>query len=364
MSSMDAKIRVSEVSMSEDDGAQIVIMAENVSMKNVLMFLMALGEWIEDVTEELNNGEPEEPTPSNEGVIHDPANQQEPNEPEAPAPRQKRKYTKRQQPAEVKAEPEQKVVIDEKQTTIPGVGLTEVLVASAMGGIDPAKIANTVIKVEKKDDPPFDLAPAKQPTAEDLAVEAEVTAKLEAENAAEFAAVDKVMQNYEMHLANIRSDFAVADAVSVWLKIEPDFKKANASDMVIGVAQDSLVRTVEGLLKTSYDTARNLVGAAVKKEREKRAAEPITVKAEEPAPNDDEEAKFVAALASQTSLAQSGKMVIQHKFKNAKTVKIGDALEAIKSYKASSSVLNTSNDNTLRTVIPTLIRQLGMSPTA
>ena len=126
----------------------------------------------------------------------------------------------------------------------------------------------------------------------------EMKYKLEAENAAEFAAVDKVMQNYEMHLANIRSDFAVADAVSVWLKIEPDFKKANASDMVIGVAQDSLVRTVEGLLKTSYDTARNLVGAAVKKEREKRAAEPITVKAEEPAPNDDEEAKFVAALAT------------------------------------------------------------------
>ncbi len=353
MSDMDAKIRVSEVSMSEDDGAQIVIVADNVGMKSLLMFLLALGEWIEDVTKELNSDEPEEPTPSAEGVVHDPANQQEPDEPEEPAPRQKRKYTRRQQPAEVKAEPEQKVVIDEKQTVIP-----------AVEAIDAAKIANTVIKVEKKDDPPFDLAPTKQPTAEDLAVEAEVTAKLEAEHAAEFAAVDKVMQNYEMHLANIRSDFAVADAVSIWLKIEPDFKKANASDMVIGVAQDSLVRTVEGLLKTNYDTARNLVGAAVKKEREKRAAEPITVKAEEPAPSGDEEAKFCAALAAQTSLAQSVKMVIQHRFKNVQTLKIGDALEAAKAYKDRSAVLSASNDNTLRTVIPTLIRQLGMSPTA
>lgn len=312
-----AQIQLSSTSFSEDYGS-LSIEIRNVKTADTLMFLLALNEWLEDVAAELNGELPEPGAQMTEenAVVHDPANQQESEEQEPP--RQKRKYTKRQ-PSTPKAE-----------------------------------------------EPPFEVAPAsstpdttpptanKQPTAEDLAIAAKVEE--------EFVATDKVMENFEMHLANIRSDFAVSDAVSVWLKIEPDFKKINASDTVIGIAQDSLVRTVEGLLKISYDNARSLVGSAVKKERERRAAAPIDVIAEPVV--DDAEAKFCADLSKQTSLAAAVKSVIQHGFPGANTVKISDALALVLKYKTISPVLAQSNDNALRTVIPTLARQLGIAPTA
>lgn len=335
-----AQIQLSSTSFSEDYGS-LSIEIRNIKTADTLMFLLALNEWLEDVAAELN-GELPEPgaqTTEENAVVHDPANQQESEEQEPP--RQKRKYTKRQ-PSTPKTEPE----APSKQVEIPNIALTT-----------PAT---------KPEEPPFEVAPAsstpdttpptanKQPTAEDLAIAAKVEE--------EFVAADKVMENFEMHLANIRSDFAVSDAVSVWLKIEPDFKKINASDTVIGIAQDSLVRTVEGLLKISYDNARSLVGSAVKKERERRAAAPIDVIAEPVV--DDAEAKFCADLSKQTSLAAAVKSVIQHGFPGANTVKISDALALVLKYKTISPVLAQSNDNALRTVIPTLARQLGIAPTA
>lgn len=335
--SRQAKIQISSTSFGDDYGS-ISIEIRNVKTADTLMFLLALNEWLGSVADELNGElpEPGEVPPEESGVVHDPANQQEPEEQEPP--RQKRKYTKRQ-PSAPKAETE----ATPKQTEIPNVGLTEVLV-NALATPTPAP-----------EEPPFEVAPAsKEPTAEDLAVAAKVEE--------EFAATDKVMENFEMHLANIRSDFAVADAASIWLKVEPDFKKIDASDTVIGVAQDNLVRTVEGLLKVPYENARSLVGAAVKKERERRAAAPIDVIAEPVA--DDAEAKFCADLSKQTSLAAAVKSVIQHGFPGAKTVKISDALAVVSKYRTVSPVIAQSNDNTLRTVIPTLARQLGMAPTA
>ena len=41
-----------------------------------------------------------------------------------------------------------------------------------------------------------------------------------------------------------------------------------------------------------------------------------------------------------------------------------DALAVVAKYRSVSPVIAQSNDNTLRTVIPTLARQLGMAPTA